>query len=204
MSDGFLTRAYGARDADGTRKLYDDWSTSYEAELNENGYATPGRCAAALAAVSNDLAAPILDFGCGTGLSGLALRLAGFTVIDGVDLSADMLALARQKSLYRALARIEADTPLPHSPGDYAAIAAIGVIGAGAAPLSVFDTIMDGLAKGGRFVLSFNDHALADPLNEGKIHAWTDSGRAHLLSNEYGAHIPGIGLKSRVYVLEKT
>ncbi len=204
MSDGFLTRAYGARDADGTRKLYDDWSTSYEAELNENGYATPGRCAAALAAVSDDLTAPILDFGCGTGLSGLALHSAGFTVIDGVDLSADMLALAREKSLYRHLGQIEPGAALSHTPGDYAAIAAIGVIGAGAAPLSVFDTIMDGLAKGGRFVLSFNDHALADPVYEDTINAWTDSGRARILSNEYGAHIPGIGLKSRVYVLEKT
>lgn len=204
MSDGFLNKAYGARDAASTRKLYDDWAASYEAEVGENGYATPGRCAAALAAQMDDQGAPILDFGCGTGLSGLALKLAGFTTIDGLDLSADMLEVARAKGLYRSLRQVEAGAALAHTPGDYAAIAAIGVIGAGAAPISVFDTLMDGLAVGGRLVFSFNDHALEDARNEAKVHSWLDAGRAALLFKEYGEHLPGIGLKSNVYVIEKT
>lgn len=204
MSNGFLNKAYGARDAAGTRRLYDDWAASYEAEVGENGYATPGRCAAALRAHSADLAAPVLDFGCGTGLSGLALKLAGFTCIDGVDLSADMLAIAQEKDLYRSLSQIEAGARFSHRPGDYAAIAAIGVIGSGAAPISVFDTVMEGLAPGGRFVFSFNDHALEDPANEGKLQGYLDDGRAILLFQDYGPHLPGIGLKSNVYVVEKT
>ncbi len=200
---GYLDKAYGARDATSTRQLYDDWAASYEAEVGENGYATPGRCAAALAANISDLNAPILDFGCGTGLSGLALRLAGFNTIDGLDLSADMLAVARGKNLYRNLDQIDADSPLPHTQGDYAAIAAIGVIGAGAAPISVFDTLMDGLAAHGRFVFSFNDHALEDPANEGKLQDWLDRKHAVLLFKGYGDHLPGIDLKSNVYVIEK-
>ena len=203
MTEGFLSRAYGARDAASTRQLYDDWAASYEAEVAENGYATPGRCADALLRHCDDPDAPILDFGCGTGLSGLALKLAGFTSIDGLDLSADMLKQAQDKGLYRALSVIEADTPLAHTPGTYAAIAAIGVIGAGAAPISVFDTLMDGLAAHGRLVLSFNDHALDDPQNEARLRHYTDAGQARLLFQEYGPHLPGIGIKSNVYVLEK-
>ena len=84
MTDKFLDKVYDARTADETRELYDAWSASYEAEVAENGYATPGRCAEALAKHLTDKDAPILDFGCGTGLSGLALKLAGFTTIDGV------------------------------------------------------------------------------------------------------------------------
>ncbi|MFT4961341.1 MAG: putative TPR repeat methyltransferase [Paracoccaceae bacterium] len=201
--NGFLNQAYGARDAASTRQLYDNWATSYEAEVGDNGYATPGRCAAALAANMSDLNATILDFGCGTGLSGLALRLAGFSRIDGLDLSADMLAVAKGKNLYRTLHQIEAGGALPHSQGDYAAIAAIGVIGAGAAPISMFDTLMDGLAAGGRFVFSFNDHALKDPINEAKMQDWIDTDRAILLFKEYGDHLPGIDLNSNVYVVEK-
>lgn len=204
MGKGFLDKAYGARDAVQTRQLYDDWASSYEAEVGENGYATPGRCAAALIEFMDDLSMPILDFGCGTGLSGLALRLAGFTTIDGVDLSADMLKQARAKGLYRNLAQIEADAPLNLDPGDYAAIAAIGVIGAGAAPIGVMDKLMAGLASGGLLVFSFNDHALEDPRNEAKAQGYVDSGRATLLFKEYGEHLPGIGLKSNVYILEKT
>jgi len=203
MTDRFLDKAYGARDAASTRKLYDDWAASYEAELGDNGYATPGRCAQALAQLSQDPSAPILDFGCGTGLSGLALKGAGFEIIDGMDMSADMLARAEGKGTYRNLLHIEAGQAFDHQPGDYAAIAAIGVIGAGAAPISVFDQLMEGVAKRGLVVFSFNDHALEDPANEARINEWVDCGAARLLLREHGDHIPGIGLKSMVYAIEK-
>ncbi len=203
MTDKFLDKAYGARDAASTRELYDDWAASYEAEVAENGYATPGRCAEALKKYIDDQDQPILDFGCGTGLSGLALKLAGFSTIDGLDLSAEMIAQANDKGAYRTLRQIDADAPLSHPPGEYAAIAAIGVIGAGAAPISVFDTLMKGLGKGGLMVFSFNDHALADKTNEARVNEWTDCGAARLLFREHGPHLPGINLKSNVYVIEK-
>lgn len=201
---GFLDKVYTARDAAGTRALYDAWAATYEAEIAANGYATPARCAAALAAAMPDPSAPVLDFGCGTGLSGLALKLNGISTLDGVDLSADMLEQARAKGIYRQLSQVEAGAPLAHAPGTYAAIAAIGVIGSGAAPVSVFDTLMDGLPPGGLVVLSFNDHALEDPAHEGKLSDWTTSGRAIMRFREHGPHLPGIGLNSTVYVLEKT
>ena len=62
---------------------------------------------------------------------------------------------------------------------------------------------MRGLSAGGLLVLSLNDHALEDPVNEGAIAEWTDSGAAQLLFKEYGDHLPGINLKSNVYILEK-
>lgn len=197
----FLDQAYQARDAAATRDLYDSWAATYEAEVGDNGYATPGRCAEALKSVTQDLSQPILDFGCGTGLSGLALRLAGFAVIDGVDLSAEMLAGARAKGVYRHLDQIEAGAALPRA--DYALCAAIGVIGAGAAPISVLHQLMHALPKSGKLVFSFNDHALADRSNEAGVSEWTDCGAARLLFRQSGDHLPGIGLNSNVYVLEK-
>ncbi|WP_299653599.1 class I SAM-dependent methyltransferase [uncultured Tateyamaria sp.] len=198
---GFLDKAYTARDAASTRALYDDWAASYEAEVAENGYATPGRCADALKSHVSDVSSPILDFGCGTGLSGLALKLAGFEVIDGVDLSTEMLDGARAKGAYRHLDQIEAGSALPRQ--GYAAMAAIGVIGAGAAPIDVLHTLMRALPKRGKLVFSFNDHALEDPANQQGVSEWTDCGAAHLLFKEHGDHLPGIDLKSTVYVLEK-
>lgn len=70
MSKTYLDKAYGARDSADVRKLYDDWASNYENEIATNGYATPGRCANALRAHISDASKPILDFGCGTGLSG--------------------------------------------------------------------------------------------------------------------------------------
>lgn len=201
--ESFLNKSYGVKDVVEVRDHYNSWSASYDAEISKNGYATPARCAAALADAMADKTQPILDFGCGTGLSGLALRMAGFDTIDGLDLSPEMLALARAKDVYRSLDLVNEQTELSHSPGDYAAICAIGVIGAGAAPIEVFDVLMHALGTGGLFVFSFNDHALEDPAYEARIMEWTDCGAAHLLFREHGDHLPGIDLNSTVYVLEK-
>lgn len=203
MSEKFLEKVYEARDASSTRKLYDAWSESYDAEVAENGYVTPERCAAALAAYMDDLTSPVLDFGCGTGISGIALRRAGFENIDGLDLSAEMLAQAKAKDVYRNLSVIEAGADLPFKPGDYAAIAAIGVIGAGAAPIGVLHTLMHALGKGGKLVLSFNDHALAEPINVAGLNEWLDCGAASLLFREHGPHLTKIGLEACVFVVEK-
>ena len=203
MTDTFLDKVYDARDAASTRKLYDDWSGSYDSEVTGQGYATPGRCAAALASFTDDFTAPILDFGCGTGLSGDALTAAGFKTIDGLDLSQEMIDQAAQKGIYRSLNRIDADGTLAFAPGTYSAIAAIGVIGAGAAPVSMFHVLMNALASGGKLVFSYNDHALEDPAYEAALCEWVDCGAATLLFREHGPHLPGIDLKSNVYVVEK-
>lgn len=197
---GFLDKVYQARDGETTRDLYDAWAASYEEEVADNGYVTPARCGKALAEVVTDTSQPLLDFGCGTGLSGLALKMAGFETLDGVDLSAEMLAQAKDKDVYRKLTQIAPDAKVPKG---YGLIAAIGVIGAGAAPISVFHSIMHSLNKGGHLVFSFNDHALEDPANEGALMEWLDCGAAHLRYKDYGDHLPGVGMKSNVYVVEK-
>jgi len=203
MTDRFLNKVYDARTADETRDLYDAWSTGYDSEVAENGYATPRRVAEALYAHLPGSVAPILDYGCGTGLSGLALKLAGFDRIDGADLSPEMLVQAQAKTVYRQLWQVGSEDAPPGNPGDYAAITAIGVIGAGAAPISLLDRLMAHLDTGGLLAFSFNDHALADSANEGRVNEHVDTGSARLLMQEYGPHLPGLNLKSTVYVLEK-
>lgn len=201
MTNAFLDRVYSARDANETREIYDAWAASYEAEVAKNGYVTPGRCADALAGMTEDMTEPVLDFGCGTGLSGLALKLAGFQVIDGVDLSAKMLAQAEAKGVYRKTEHVAGDARL--QPGLYRNIAAIGVIGSGAAPIDVLDMLMHALPSTGRVVFSFNDHTLEDPVHEARVSEWTDCGAARLLLRKRGDHLPGLGMMSNVYILEK-
>lgn len=203
MTTKFLDKVYGVRGVDAIRDLYDAWAESYDSEILENGYATPKRCAEALAEQIDDLDVPVLDFGCGTGLSGMALKSVGFTNIDGVDVSSDMLSGARDKGVYRSLRHIApAIQPVP-KPGAYRAIAAIGVIGVGAAPIDTFDLLMTSLAPGGLLVLSFNDHFLKDSTSEARISDWVDTGAARLLFKESGPHLPKINVNSTVYVIEK-
>lgn len=200
----FLNSAYGLRSAGETRRHYDDWAASYDAELAENGYATPARAAAALARVAPDRAAPVLDIGCGTGLSSLALRAEGFSTIDGTDLSAEMLERARALGgIYRNLFLGDANDPLPVSAGAYAHMAAVGVINPGHAPPGTVDAVLALLPPGGCFVFSLNDHALAEPEFPGRVDAVVATGAADCVFREHGPHLPGIALEATVFVLRK-
>ncbi len=201
MTEKFFDQVYQLGNPEETRSFYDRWSSQYDSDVKEEGYATPERAARLLAAQMSNLTIPILDFGCGTGISGVALNRAGFSVIDGIDPSAEMLAGAGKKRVYRQLKQIKPGAPVP---GGYSAIAAIGVIGCGGAPVSVFDQIMDALEVGGLFAFSYNDHALAEPEYLDKLLSYTETGRARRLAEEYGPHLPRIGLNSKIYVIEKT
>lgn len=203
MNKGFLERVYQTEGAEETRRLYDDWAESYDADLRAARYATPDRVAQALRSAGADPEKPLLDFGCGTGLSGEALAEAGFTTIDGVDVSDGMLRVARRKGVYRALDTIADDDTMAERTGSYATVAAIGVIGSGAAPLAVFDRLWALLPKGGQMGFSFNDHTLEDPAYEQHVQKLLDSGAAVERFREHGPHVPAEGVGSLVVVLEK-
>jgi len=203
MGDHMLQNAYGLDSAEATREFYDKWAEGYDAEVSENGYVTPQRAAAALAEFVEDKSAPLLDIGCGTGMSGQALLDAGFSLIDGCDFSAEMLAVAREKGIYRALFNTDLENPFPFQTGTYANISAVGVLNPGHAPAEALDQVLELLLAGGCFVFSLNDHALQDHSYEARINEHVDAGNARLLFREYGTHLPEIDLKSNVYVLQK-
>ena len=201
---GFLQRAYDLDGREATQALYSDWAATYEAEVRANGYATPARCAAALAAHATDLAAPLLDLGCGTGLSGEAFRAAGFTTVDGTDFSDAMLAHARAKpGVYRRLIRGDLTCPIPAAPGDCANIAAVGVFSPSHAPAAMMETAVSLLPPDGCFVFSLNDHALEDASYRHAIDRLASDGTAHTIFEEYGDHLPGIDLRAAVIVLRR-
>jgi predicted TPR repeat methyltransferase len=198
-----LERAYAAKTPDDIKDLYEDWAESYDAETGANGYATPDRLAQALHAFLPDPDTPILDYGCGTGLSGLALRRAGLTTVDGLDPSPAMLERARATGAYRSLSGFDIHDPAPIPEGAYRVITCVGVISTGAAPPSTFDLVMRALPKGGVVALSLNDHALADPAYTAALNTWLDCGAARLHVKEDGPHLPEKNLNSTIYIIEK-
>lgn len=118
-----------ARDLDGilhadTAELesyYDQWSASYDLDMPGMGYEAPARIAEAVQAYGIGCDEPILDAGCGTGLSGQALADVGFRRISGTDISGGALAMAQAKGCYEGLTRQNLEQPLAFADDSFAA-----------------------------------------------------------------------------------
>ena len=202
MAKSYLNDVYDGGTND-SRELYASWASTYDNEVQKNGYVTPERVAKALKDIVTNQSEVILDYGCGTGLSGSALQAVGFTNIDGLDVSQEMVTLAEKKSIYNKLTVFDPSTKIPVQADQYKIITAIGVIGAGAAPLEVFDNLFSLLPPSGLFAFSFNDHTLSDPNYEEKVNQCLSSGQAIILHKSYGNHLPKANLKSNIYILKK-
>lgn len=189
------------RNPDESRALYADWADRYDDDMATGGYATPGRIAQALTG-RMPFDAPVLDFGCGTGISGMALAAEGFSLIDGTDISAEMLEHAQDKPAYRRLWVSDPGT-LATEPGEYRAIIATGVISLGAAPPETLDLLLSRLAPGGLLAFSHNEATFADPEYIARVDAALTERRAQELLRENGPHLADKGMESTVFVLEK-
>jgi len=99
-----LKKAFELKNQEECRSLYKEWAPSYDTTMvDELKYVTPYKLSKYLAPELPDPTAPILDLGCGTGLVGEALQDIGYTNIDGLDFSKEMLRVSEQKDCYQDL-----------------------------------------------------------------------------------------------------
>ncbi len=204
MARDFLSEIYFLDTDQQRHDLYSEWADSYDADLSTHGYVTPDRCAQAAARFVRDKSRPVLDVGCGTGISGKALASAGFSNISGMDVNREMLAKAMGLEIYRELSVAEPGASFQFEPGTYELIAAIGVIGTGAAPIDFLHECLSVLAPGNLMVFSFNDHTLAEPEYMNAVDDKVTSGDFRILHREHGPHISKLNMCSTVIVLQRT
>jgi len=126
--DRLLRRAYKLGAPDTHIDFYRDFAATYDTTFAAGlGYIYPLGIVAALTARQRPQGA-ILDIGCGTGLVAAAIRKVDpRAVIDGVDISPDMLEKARLKGDYRDLLEADLTADFSHVPTDYAAIVSAGL-----------------------------------------------------------------------------
>ena len=86
------------------QQLYRKFSAFYESNMVDTlGYEAPARLGALLKTVLGERAGlRVLDLGCGTGLSGLSLKVWA-AHLTGVDLSPEMVEKARDRAIYDRL-----------------------------------------------------------------------------------------------------
>lgn len=111
------------------RTLFDQYADRFDEELTGTlRYRAPEAVAALLGEAGlPEKEAAILDLGCGTGLSGVALKHFART-LDGVDLSPGMIERARARRIYDRLSVGEADAFLRETESSWDLVAAVDVL----------------------------------------------------------------------------
>lgn len=155
-----LDMVYAAETETELTAAYAAWANGYDMETAALGYCLPFVIAAWVARYVPKGAGPLLDAGCGTGLSGPYLQALGFGDIEGLDLSEEMLGLARARGGYRALTKAALGGPLPWDDGHFAAAFSTGVFTAGHAPASSLDELVRITRPGGFVIFTVRDVVL--------------------------------------------
>ncbi len=151
---GALGAVYDAKRPEEVAELYDGWAETYDSEMATAGYRHPTICLALLARHLPAGATPLLDAGAGTGLIGEWLGIMGYPRVEGLDISAGMLAVAARKGAYAALHRLALGGPLPFSDASFAGIVSAGVFTSGHVGIEGLDELIRVLKPGGVMVLT--------------------------------------------------
>jgi len=152
-----LEKVYRAGNLDELRKAYDDWATSYDQQIvGDYGYRGHELIVARVRDLLADDAA-ILDAGAGSGTVGMAAKAHGFTCVDAMDLSLDMLEIAREKGVYRDVRVGVLGEPLDYADDSYDAVLSSGVFTPGHAPPSSFAELIRVVKPGGLICFTLRD-----------------------------------------------
>jgi len=205
MSDeNFFEIAYSLKDTEETRAMYDRWAKVYDRDLTDGEYQQPARCAAALRGHVSSTDLTVLDVGCGTGLSGLALKNAGYHAIDGCDLSQGMLDRAAELEIYGRLFTCDLNQPpLDVDVGAYDAVTAVGVFSFGHIMPEAVEELLRVTKPGGAIIIGLNDHFYEEGTLTAKLEELETSGHLKIIKREHGDHIPKNDLKGWVLTLAK-
>lgn len=202
--DELLARAYAVQTPGDSLALYKDWADTYDEHLEQGlNYLSPTAVAAVFAEYVDDKGAHVLDVGCGTGLTGVAAASHGYSVLDGIDISPEMLGEAGKKKLYRALIEADLTGPLEIADETYDAAISSGTfthahVGAGA-----FDELFRILKPGAIFACTINADVWLENGFGPKIRDLTQAGVMHVREIRPGAYFKGADAVGRFVVFQK-
>ena len=108
-------------------EYYKHWTDNnkYNKDMVEWNYTAPKETVAVVKKYASNKNFKILDAGCGTGLVGVELKKFGYSHIDGVDFSQDMLDLVPQ-DIYRNLQKVDLNADLKFRDNTYDVIICVG------------------------------------------------------------------------------
>lgn len=144
-------------------RLYGDWAETYDADfVASEGFVYHLRVAEIMLQQQSLIDGAVLDVGCGTGNVGVVLRNGGIDVVDGIDISSEMLAECRNKTTkdeipaYRNLLQADFTQILDIADNQYAGLVSAGTFTHGHLGPDTLDELWRIAAPGALCVLGIN------------------------------------------------
>ena len=167
MSDDALglDEAYSVKTPEDNKRLYAKWAATYDSSfVDAKQYRYPKAISEVFDQVVTESVVRVLDIGTGTGLTGMYLsRLRTNVVLDGMDISAQMLAQAQLKlrtdgsAVYRALYERDLTRPVPNENAPYEALISSGTFTHGHLGPECLRNLLPLLAHNGWLVVGVNN-----------------------------------------------
>jgi len=137
--------------------MFDNYASTFDEHLHHLNYSGPPTLRKLVDDIPNTHTLDILDIGCGTGLCGVAFSDLARTLI-GVDLSSQMLKQARIRGIYANLIQGDFLDVLRANSVTYDMILSADLFIYVGDLSEVFSLARRSLRKGGRFLLTIEDH----------------------------------------------
>ena len=138
-------------------EVYRDWAKKYDYDNDHVlGTVSQPKSVNLLSTRLKDKTAKIIDVGCGTGLVGEKLKAKDFIYSDGLDISKDMLSIAKSRG-YRNLFLGSLNKQLPVLDDTYDAAMCIGVFTHGHVSSDGFNELCRIVKPGGYVCFTINE-----------------------------------------------
>ena len=151
------------------KKVYQDWAVQYDKDNDDLlGTVSQPNAVDLLNSHMNDKNIEIVDIGCGTGLVGKFLQNKGYLYYDGLDISEEMLEIAKSRG-YRHLSVGSLQHKLPYENDTYDAVFCVGVFTHGHVNSNGLDELIRITKKDGFIIFTINEGVYEDYQFDKKI-----------------------------------
>jgi ubiquinone/menaquinone biosynthesis C-methylase UbiE len=208
-----LDRVFAATSTEESRKLYDEWASTYDSDMASHDFTAPRLVAEAVARglKLNHLPSKtealsktkIADAGCGTGLVGVELARLGCKEIDGLDISQGMLDIAEKTGAYRSFKIADLTTRLPIVDGTYDALTCCGTFTHGHLGPEPLEEFVRVIKTSGVVVATVLESHWKEKGFEEEVKRLEKEGKVEVVENDVHQYRKDAG-GGRVLVLRKT
>ena len=139
-------------------KYYQDWTkkNKYNQDMVNWKYTAPQETVLVLKKYALNNKCKILDAGCGTGLVGIELKKCGYSNIDVVDFSQNMLDLIPQ-GIYKKIEKVDLNKPLKFKTNMYDVVMCVGTFTYGHVKPQALDELIRITKNGGLICFTINE-----------------------------------------------